>query len=79
MRWKRRQHIKAKNVRLMHQIESDVIRYRIACEVARRNRRDLGLPDVPFVDLPDDERQVYYAGADALLGRGPILLDQFAS
>lgn len=69
MRYGRRQHLKAKNVRLIHQIESDVLRYRLSCEAARRNRRALGLPEVAFVDLSDDERQVYYAGVDALLAR----------
>lgn len=74
MRWKRRQHDKPKNRRALAACEYAVMRFRLAVETCARNRRALGLPEVPFVDLPDDERQVYYAGADALLAHDTVPL-----
>lgn len=73
MRYGRRQQDKPKARRALAAIEYATLRFRLAKEAARRNRRDLGLPEVPFVDLPDDERQVYYAGADALLAHEPVI------
>lgn len=74
MRYGRRQHTKAKNQRVIADCEIAVLRFRLAKDIAARNRRALGLPDVRFVDLPDDERSVYYAGADALLAHDTVPL-----
>lgn len=72
MRYGRRQHEKPKHRRAIAACEYAVLRFRLAKELAARNRRALGLPDAPFVDLPDAERDLYYAGADALLAHEPI-------
>lgn len=78
MRYGRRQHDKPKHRRALAAIEYATLRFRLAKEVAGRNRRALGLPEVRFVDLSDDERQLYYAGADALLAHETVITDEAA-